>query len=368
MLATLGLLLLPLGLLAQATPPFLRPDPATGQLALTPAGASHLAGLALKCLQQPYPNKISHVLNDSSDALPPQVLHPAFYGCFDWHSAVHGHWMLVRLLRAFPELPEAAEIRRKLDQNLQPAHIEAEIAYLQAPGRKGFERMYGWAWLLQLALELESWTTDAQAQRWGAQLRPLADTLVTLYLDFLPRQTYPIRVGEHSNTAFGLGMAWDYAQFRGLTALEAQIRQSALQYYGYDQGCPASWEPGGADFLSPCLEEAHLMSRVLAPAAFAAWYEAFLPDLPASLRTPATVSDRTDGKLVHLDGLNLSRAWCMQAIAQRLPAGDARQGALQQLARLHIGAALPHIADGNYEGEHWLASFAVYALLRTGAL
>ncbi|RMG60574.1 MAG: DUF2891 domain-containing protein [Bacteroidetes bacterium] len=345
----------------------LRRDPQTGSLALTEAGASHLAGLALKCLQQPYPNKISHVLNDSSDAQTPQQLHPAFYGCFDWHSAVHGHWMLVRLLRAFPQLPEAAEIRRKLEENLQPAHIAGEIAYLQAPGRKGFERMYGWAWLLQLALELESWTEDAQAQRWGEALRPLADTVAALYLDFLPRQVYPIRVGEHTNTAFGLSMAWDYAAYRGLAALQAQIRESALQYYGMDQGCPADWEPNGADFLSPCLEEANLMARVLEGEAFAGWYGAFLPGLPATLRTPATVSDRTDGKLVHLDGLNLSRAWCMQQIAGRLPAGSVEAGSLRALARRHIEATLPHIADGNYEGEHWLASFAVYALLGSGS-
>jgi hypothetical protein len=369
-LLSLGIALLavlPMTVCAQDEEAFLQRTPGSGALSLTEAGASHLAGLALKCLQQPFPNKISHVMNDSSDAQTPQQLHPAFYGCFDWHSAVHGHWMLLRLLREFPQLPEAAEIRSKLDQNLTPANIAGEIAYLQAPGRKGFERMYGWAWLLQLTLELKSWKEDAQAQRWGQNLHPLADSVVALYLDFLPRQQYPVRVGEHTNTAFGLSMAWDYAEYAGELELKQQILASALQYYGADQGCPADWEPSGADFLSPCLEEANLMARVLSPQAFGEWYAAFLPSLPASLQSPATVSDRTDGKLVHLDGLNLSRAWCMQEIASHLPVESVEPMVLRSLVRQHIEAALPHIADGNYEGEHWLASFAVYALLGSGA-
>ncbi|MEM7658207.1 MAG: DUF2891 domain-containing protein [Bacteroidota bacterium] len=358
--------LLPMSVWAQDSEELLQRDPQSGELSLTQAGASHLAGLALKCLQQPYPNKISHVLNDSSDAQTPQQLHPAFYGCFDWHSAVHGHWMLLRLLREFPELPEAKEIRQKLGQNLTKDNIAGEIAYLQAPGRKSFERMYGWAWLLQLALELESWEEDEQAQTWGKNLRPLADSVAALYLDFLPRQRYPIRVGEHTNTAFGLSMAWDYAEYVGKGELKRQIMASALQYYGTDQGCPADWEPNGADFLSPCLEEANLMARVLDPQAFREWYAAFLPSLPDPLQAPATVSDRTDGKLVHLDGLNLSRAWCMNEIARRLPGESVEPMVLRSLARQHVEATLPHIADGNYAGEHWLASFAVYALLGSG--
>jgi len=362
------LLLLPMAAWGQEEKALLQRAPESGALSLTEAGASHLAGLALKCLQNPYPNKISHVLNGDSDAQTPQQLHPAFYGCFDWHSAVHGHWMLVRLLREFPQMPEAAEIRRKLDQNLTAKNIAAEIDYLKAPGRKGFERMYGWAWLLQLSLELESWADeDEQAKPWAENLRPLAKVVVDLYLDFLPRQRYPIRVGEHTNTAFGLSMAMDYAGYTGEMDLQLQIIESSIQYYGTDQGCPADWEPNGADFLSPCLEEANLMSRVLGTQAFREWYAAFLPSLPDPLRSPATVSDRTDGKLVHLDGLNLSRAWCMQEIASRLPAQSVEPTVLKALARQHIEATLPYIADGNYAGEHWLASFAVYALLGSGA-
>lgn len=363
-------LLLPMTTSCQDDHALLDRNPNTGVLSLTEAGASHLAGLALKCIQNPYPNKISHVLNDSLDAQTPQELHPAFYGCFDWHSAVHGHWMLVRLLREFPQMAEAEEIRLKLDQNLTAANIAGEIAYLNAPGRKGFERMYGWAWLLQLTLELESWVQDEQAEeakRWAQNLRPLADSIVGRYLDFLPRQQYPIRVGEHTNTAFGLSMAWDYAEYVGELELKQQIMASAMQYYGADQGCPADWEPNGADFLSPCLEEANLMARVLSTQKFGEWYETFLPSLPESLRVPATVSDRSDGKLVHLDGLNLTRAWCLQTIAHRLPADKAQPMALRSLARQHIEATLPSIADGNYAGEHWLASFAVYALLGSGS-
>ncbi len=364
------LLTFPMAVLGQEGGGFLQRNLESGRLSLTEAGASHLAGLALKCLQKPYPNKISHVLNDSHDAQTPQELHPAFYGCFDWHSAVHGHWMLVRLLREFPHMSEAEEIRQKLDQNLTAANITGEIAYLDAPGRKGFERMYGWAWLLQLSLELESWVQDQQdeqVQRWAKNLRPLADSIVLRYLDFLPRQRYPIRVGEHTNTAFGLSMAWDYAEYVGELPLKQQIIESALQYYGSDQGCPADWEPNGADFLSPCLEEANLMARVLSTKAFAEWYAGFLPNLPETLQAPATVSDRSDGKLVHLDGLNLSRAWCMQEIAYRLPVESVQPMVLRSLARQHIEATLPYIADGNYAGEHWLASFAVYALLGSGS-
>ncbi|GAB4412017.1 MAG: DUF2891 domain-containing protein [Bacteroidia bacterium] len=337
-----------------------RTDPG-GRLRLTTAGASHLAKLALRCIDQEYPNMISHVLNDSGDVAAPRVLHPAFFGCFDWHSAVHGHWMLARLLRTYPDLPEAAQIRAKFSANLTSEHIRQEIVYLDAPGRKSFERMYGWAWVLQLATELHDWD-DPQAQQWYNALQPLAGAIVDRYLAFLPKQQYPIRSGEHSNTAFGMRLAWDYARHFGDERLLEQLRVQAIMYYGFDTDCPASWEPSGADFLSPCLEEADLMRRVLKPAAFADWYTTFMPTLPARLCTPATVTDRSDGKLVHLDGLNLSRAWCLSGIARRLPGDDARVPVLQEIADLHIEATLPSIADGNYAGEHWLATFAVYAL------
>jgi hypothetical protein len=345
--------------------PFLQQDPTTGQLSLTAAGANHLASLALKCVQQEYPNKLSHVMNDSSEVLSPRELHPAFYGCFDWHSSVHGHWMLVRLLKRFPGMERAAEIRQKLATNLSADNIAAEVAYLRQNNRRAFERTYGWAWLLKLAEELHTWE-DEQGQQWSANLRPLAEVFVQRYHDFLPKLTYPIRTGEHPNTAFGLAFAHDYARTVGDDSLLALLDETARRFFSQDQSCPVNWEPGGADFLSPCLEEADLMWRVLPREEFVGWFEAFLPGIPdhppTSLSTPAIVSDRNDGKLVHLDGLNLSRGWCMQGIAAALPQDHQAKPWLRDQAKLHIEAALPNIASGSYEGEHWLASFAVYAL------
>lgn len=355
----LALLLLPGMTFAQDS--LLSKAPQTGQLVLTTAGAAHLSELAFGCLQREYPNKLSHVMNDSSEVLSPRQLHPAFYGCFDWHSSVHGHWMLVRLLRRHPDLPDADAIMSRLGENLTATHIEAEVAYLNQPSRKSFERMYGWAWLLKLAEELHTWEHPL-AQEWSQNLRPLAEAIVQRYLDFLPKQVYPIRVGEHSNTAFGLSFAWDYAAATGREDLADMIRQRAIAYYSFDAGCPAHWEPGGADFLSPCLEEANLMRRILSETAFASWFGRFLPSLPAELREPAKVIDRSDGKLVHLDGLNLSRAWCLKGIASALPEDDPRKSVLQEVAERHLAFAVPNIASGSYAGEHWLASFAVYAL------
>ena len=339
--------------------PFLKED--GKQLRLTQEGASHFARLALKCLQQEYPNKLSHTMHDESEVQNPKELHPAFYGCFDWHSSVHGHWMLIQLLKRFPELPEAEEIRKKLGENLSVDNIAQEVAYLNQPGRKSFERMYGWSWLLKLSLALHTWE-DAQGKLWRKNLQPLADAIAARYLDFLPKQTYPIRTGVHPNTAFGLSFAWDYAVRTQHVDLQTIIRESAMRYYGFDVDCPANWEPGGSDFLSPCLEEANLMRRVLKPEVFKDWFSRFLPQLPPGLREPATVTDRTDGQLVHLDGVNLSRAWCLYGIASALPEGDPRIALLRQIAETHIRLSLPNIADGNYEGEHWLASFAVYVL------
>jgi hypothetical protein len=358
----LWLLFLPL--MTQAQDSLLSRDPATGRLTLTTAGASHLAQLALDCIQREYPNKLSHVMNDSSEVRSPQALHPAFYGCFDWHSSVHGHWMLVQLLREYPDLPEREEIRRRLEENLTPEHIAAEVTYLQQPSRESFERMYGWAWLLKLAETLHTWSDDAQAQRWSAHLRPLSEEIAQRYLDFLPKQTYPIRSGQHSNTAFGMAFAWDYAQATKQAALLEVLRSRALDYYQPDADCPADWEPSGADFLSPCLEEASLMQRILSEADFQAWLLQFLPTLPPSLREPATVTDRSDGKLVHLEGLNLSRAWCLLEMGQALPEQDPRRADYRALAKQHIEASLPNLASGSYAGEHWLGSFAVYALIQ----
>jgi hypothetical protein len=334
-------------------------------LRLNPESASHFARLALRCVKKEYPNKPEHVMNDASEVLNPAAFHPAFYGCFDWHSSVHGHWMLVRLLKAFPEWPEASEIRGVLSENLTAGNIEVEVKYLLQPGRKSFERTYGWAWLLKLVEELGRWE-DEDGRRWWANLQPLAEEIIRLYLDFLPRQTYPIRRGVHPNTAFGMALALDYARQAGQTELEKLLVERSLAYYGRDEGCPAAWEPDGDDFFSPCLMEAELMRRVLSPDEFPQWLHRFLPglaqSLPESLFEPADVSDRSDPKIVHLDGLNLSRAWCMLGISRALPQDDPLQSVLVGAAARHAEATLPHIASGSYEGEHWLASFAVYLL------
>jgi DUF2891 family protein len=334
----------------------------TTATAIDHAQAARFAQLALDCVQREQPSMIEHVVNGPDDVKSPRALHPAFYGCFDWHSAVHGHWLLVRLLRTVPDLPQAAQIRAALDANLTAAHIAAEVAYFAGPHRQAYERTYGWAWLLQLAAELAGFD-DPDARRWAAHLAPLTAAIVARYLAFLPKQTYPIRTGVHPNTAFGLALALDYARGAGHAALEALLVERALAYFAADRDAPAAWEPGGADFLSPALTEADLMRRVLAPAAFATWLHGFLPrGLPPALRAPAIVSDRSDGKLAHLDGLNLSRAWCLRAIVHALPAGDALRAELIAAAELHTAAGLAHVATGDYAGEHWLASFAVYLL------
>jgi hypothetical protein len=311
------------------------------------AQASRLARLPLSCLRREYPNKLDHLLADERDVQSPRALHPAFYGCLDWHSAVHGHWMLARLLQAFPELPEAGEIRALFDETLTRDNLEREAAYFT--GRASFERMYGWAWLLALAVALEP--------PWRAHLQPLVDVIVARYLEFLPKQRYPIRTGVHANTAFGLTFALDYARAIGHRALELVIGERAVAYFAGDESAPAEWEPSGEDFLSPSLVEAELMRRVVKD--FPRWFARFLPALPESLRAPVDVSDRSDPKLAHLDGLNLSRAWCMRRIAAALPA-SAQRTQLETAAELHASAGLAHVTSGDYMGEHWLASFAVY--------
>ena len=330
--------------------------------------ARRFARLALDCVQRELPNSIAHLINDPGDVKRPRELHPAFYGCLDWHSAVHGHWMLVRLLRTVPSLPEAAEIRAALDANLTAGNIAAEVAYFAAPRRQSYERTYGWAWLLQLAAELHDWRDDS-ARRWSAHIQPLTDAIAARYLGFLPRQTYPIRTGVHANTAFGLALALDYAHATGHGELAALLVERATTYYAADRDVPAGWEPGGEDFLSPSLMEADLMRRVLPPAEFASWLHAFLPrGLPPSVEHPAIVSDRSDPKLAHLDGLNLSRAWCLRAVGGALPAHDPLRPAFIAAADAHTAAGLAHVATGDYMGEHWLASFAVYLLgVSTGA-
>lgn len=342
-------------LLLQAAPP-------EASLVLDAAGASHFARLALKCVRQEYPNKLDHVMNGAAEVQTPKALHPAFYGCFDWHSSVHGHWMLVKVLREFPELPEAKEIRAVLDENLASERIASEVAYFAQPNRKSFERTYGWAWLLKLAAELRSWDSP-EARRWSANLQPLTNRVTAAFLDFLPRQTYPIRTGVHPNSAFSLALALDYARIARDSRLETLICERARTYFGVDRNGPMAWEPSGEDFLSPCLEESALMAKVLSRSEFRTWLTAFLPEfLKEGILAPATVSDRTDPKIVHLDGLNLSRARCLYTLAAMLGPKDPRREALLRTAEAHARASLPFIASGGYEGEHWLGSFAVHML------
>ncbi len=346
------------------------PRVSADSLRLTEEMASAFARLALDCIQKEYPNKPDHVANGDDDVRSPRSLHPAFYGCFDWHSAVHGHWMLVRLLKLFPGLPEAAEVRIALNSTLSPANIASEVAYLDESNRKSFERTYGWAWLLKLAEELHGWD-DPDGRRWEGSLAPLAKAIARRYADFLPKQTYPIRTGVHPNTAFGIAFALDYANAVGDGELQALLLERAVAYYGNDRDFPAEWEPGGEDFFSPCLIEADLMRRVISGKSYSEWFHAFLPGAgegePKCLFFPATVADRNDPKIVHLDGLNLSCAWCMAGIAAALPRDDPARLTLGESAARHARNALAHVASGSYEGEHWLASFALYMLTVLGA-
>jgi hypothetical protein len=331
---------------------------------LTMEGASHLASLPLKCMQQEYPNKTSHTSAGDSDHLKtPKQQHPAFYGCFDWHSSVHGHWMLVSLLKHFPHLPESARIRESISKNINPENIKQEIHYFDAILSKSYERTYGWAWILKLQQELLTWT-DPDAVKWRNTLQPLCDTVIKLWMSYLPKQTYPNRTGVHPNTAFGLVFALDYARTAHNTVFENAIVKAAKKLYLKDKNAPNIWEPDGTDFLSPSLEEADLMRNVLPKEEFINWFNNWIP--PASLQHLTelpVVSDRTDLQIVHLDGLCFSRSWCMKSIAKQLPATDKRKPLLMRSAIRHLNASLPNIASGSYGGEHWLASFAVYALI-----
>jgi hypothetical protein len=331
------------------------------------AAAARFAALALECVHKEYPNKIAHVMTGDQDARPPRELTPAFYGCYDWHSSVHGHWLLVRLARTFPGAPFAPKARAAVARSLTAEHVAAEVKYLSGEGRASFERPYGLAWLLQLGAELREWN-DPQAQRWAAALKPLEEAAVRRLSEWLPKLTKPIRIGEHDQTAFAFGLVLDWARVAGDQATAALLASRTRQFYLQDRGCPFSWEPSGQDFLSPCLAEADLMRRVLPEAEFATWFAAFLPGVPndgSSAWLPvAVVSDPTDPKLAHLDGLNLSRAWMLEGIASALPKGDARLASLRAAALQHRDAGLRAVTGEHYEGGHWLGSFAVY--LSTG--
>jgi hypothetical protein len=337
---------------------------------LDAAASARFAGLALKCLHQEYPNHISLGLDGDADARPPRELTPAFYGCFDWHSDVHGHWLLVRLLRIDPNAAFAAQARAELARSFTPENIAGELAFLQHAGRASFERPYGLAWLLALAAELRQWD-DAQARQWSVTLQPLETEAASRLKSWLPKLHYPIRVGEHDQTAFSFGLVWDWAAAAGDSEMLALLKDAAQRFYVGDRNCPLNYEPSGEDFLSPCLAEADFMRRVLGPKDFGRWLTGFLPGIPRTGATggawlaPAVVTDRSDPKLAHIDGLNLSRSWMLAGIAHGLPKQDPRLPALQAAAAQHRDAALPAVTGEHYEGGHWLGTFAVY--LTSGA-
>ena len=332
---------------------------------LTKSNASIFARIALDGVIREYPNKPEHLFNSRADARTPRQLHPAFYGCYDWHSAVHSHWMLLRILRMFPGLPESAEINAVLNTHFSGKNIAAELDYIQQPGRTSFERPYGWAWMFKLVQEIAE-SNDPDLMRWLPQLKPLADVFAARMIAYLPLQHHAIRTGVHSNTAFALGFAWDYAKANGNAKLAATVETSAQRLYGSDRDAPARWEPSGNDFFSPSLIEADLMRRLLNPQHFARWLEGFLPGLatgqPQNLLTPTVVSDRKDPQGVHLDGLNISRAWCMHGIANVLHSLDSRQAILRDGANAHLEAGISRAVSGDFLGEHWLGTFAVFAL------
>lgn len=336
---------------------------------LDAATAQRFAGLALACLHQEYPNHISHTLASDADARPPRENNPAFYGCYDWHSNVHGHWLLVRLLRKFPDAPFASTARAELARSFTAEHIAAEVSYLQQPGRASFERPYGLAWLLQLCAELRSWN-DPLAQQWAATLRPLETEAAARLARWLPDLHYPIRIGEHDQTAFSFGLIWDWAKIAGDAPMRSLLTDAARRFYSQDKNCPLNYEPSGQDFLSPCLAEADFMRRVLDQAAFRKWLTAFLPGIPKTARAtwlpPGVVTNRSDPKLAHIDGLNLSRAWMLEGIAAGLGPEDRRVPALLAAAAQHANSALPAVTGEHYEGGHWLGTFAVYLVTNAG--
>ena len=324
--------------------------------------AARFARLALDCVHKEYPNKIAHSLNSDADVKPPRELTPAFYGCYDWHSSVHGHWLLVRLMRLFPQAPFVPDARRAVGQSLTPANIRQEVKYLNEDGRNTFERPYGLAWLLMLAAELKEWN-DADARQWSAALAPLEQAVTARIGSWMPKMDHPIRTGEHNNTAFSIGLMLDYARIAGNTEFGKLVESRTRDYYPKDKACPVAYEPSGEDFLSPCLAEADAVRRVLPEAEFAEWLTAFLPPLNFE---PTRVVDPTDGKLYHLAGLNLSRAWMLQGIASRLPANDPRRKSFAALAARLQAAGIESISSAHYEGGHWLGSFAVYLVSGRG--
>jgi DUF2891 family protein len=331
--------------------------------------AERFANLALACVHKEYPNHISHTLNSDADVAPPRKLTPAFYGCYDWHSSVHGHWLLVRLIRTFPDAAFSPSAREALRQSLTAENIAQEAAYLRAEGRASFERPYGLAWLLQLASELREWD-DPQAREMSANLRPLKEAAKSRLEGWLPKLSHPVRIGEHDQTAFALGLVLDYARATGDAKFTDLLVSKARQFYLGDKDCPLAYEPSGEDFLSPCLGEADLMRRVLPSDEFDRWLRSFLPQISSAKNgawlQPVMSPDPSDPKLAHLDGLNLSRAWMLESIAAGLPKGDKRLPTIRAVAEEHKRAGLAAVTGKHYEGGHWLGSFAVYLATKRG--
>jgi len=344
--------------------------PAAAQNAiLDDASVESFAQLALECVHQEYPNKIGHVMSSDDDVDPPRKLTPSFYGCFDWHSSVHGHWLLVRLIETYPDADFVPAARAALDASFTESNIAAEVSYFTAPGRTSTERPYGLAWLLCLDEELSTWD-DEQAEEWSEILDPLATLAAERFADWLPKLYYPIRTGEHSQTAFAFGLVLDWAEAVGNEAMVELVAERSRTFYLDDVDCPLGYEPSGQDFLSPCIAEADLMRRVLAPAEYADWLTTFLPGIPtdgsAGWLPIGVVTDRSDGKLAHLDGLNLSRAWMLEGMASGLPSDDPRIPALLAASEAHQESGLASVTGEFYEGGHWLGSFATYLVTEKG--
>tara|TARA_B100000700_G_scaffold276283_1_gene322710 strand:+ start:130 stop:1218 length:1089 start_codon:yes stop_codon:yes gene_type:complete len=352
------LLIITLLLLLQTLPTY-------GEDSITP---EKFAELALECVHKEYPNKISHTLQSDEDVKPPRDLYPSFYGCYDWHSSVHGHWLLTRLARLYPENDLSTESIVKLNKSLTAENLIEETNYIKGKGRAAFERPYGIAWLLQLAAELEEWNNES-ANLWRENIKPLEEILSQRIEDWLPKLTYPVRSGQHSQTAFALGLIIDWARTTGNVDLALLIEERSIDYFANDKDCPISYEPSGADFLSPCLAEADLMRRVLQPQDFSTWLSDFI-SIPIEENVnwlePAIVSDPSDPKLAHLDGLNLSRAWMLEGIASGLPSDDPRIRSLLRAAEKHADTGLAAVTGEYYEGGHWLGSFATYLVTQRG--
>jgi hypothetical protein len=336
---------------------------------MTEQQAAGFVKLALAGIDREFPNKTGHVTVGPDDLKTPRQMHPVFYGHFDWHSSVHGHWTLVRLLKMFPDAPFADRARKVLDGRFTKEALEGEAAYFRSKENRSFERMYGWAWALRLALELRGWD-DPDAKRWAAHFAVLEKEITGLAMAYLPKLDWPVRCGFHPETAFPLGQMLDYARATGDAGLEKLVIQKSRAFYGEDRNYPAAYEPSGNDFFSPGLNTADLMRRVLPAEEFSPWLAAYLPGLAkgeaGNLFTPVTVSDPTDGHLIHLAGLNLNRAWTMQGVASALPDADPRKKVLLDSAGKHAVAGLAMVETGHYEGEHWLGSFATYLLSGTG--